>query len=116
MPEELKPRDAGVYVLAAFLGICAGILDLEAGDLLGTALFVLISTMVLGFIRPAKPWRWTIVVGIFVPLVRLGAYLLVKRQPERSQIYESILGFVTGIAGAYGGSVARRGGRELFGK
>jgi energy-converting hydrogenase Eha subunit A len=116
MVEQLKPRDAGVYVLAAFLGICAGILDLEAGDLLGTALFVLISTMVLGFMRPAKPWRWTVAVGIFVPLVRLAAYLLFKRQPERSQIYESILGFVTGIAGAYGGSVARRGLRELFGK
>ena len=116
MPEELKPRNAGVYLLAAFLGIFAGILDLEAGDLLGTALFVLISTMVLGFMRPEKPWRWTIAVGIFVPLVRLGAFLLFKRQPERSQIYESILGFVTGIAGAYGGSVARKGLRELFGK
>jgi energy-converting hydrogenase Eha subunit A len=116
MREELKSRDVGIYLLASILGICAGILDLEAGDLLGTALFVLISTMVLGFMRPAKPWRWTIVVGVFVPLVRLGAYLLFKRQPERSQIYESILGFVTGIAGAYGGSVARKGLRELFGK
>jgi energy-converting hydrogenase Eha subunit A len=116
MAEELKTRDAGIYLLGAVLGICAGILDLEAGDLLGTALFVLISTMVLGAMRPARPWRWTIVVGVFVPLVRLGAYLLFKRQPERSQIYESILGFVTGIAGAYGGSVARKGLRELFGK
>ena len=42
------------------LGICAGVLDVEIGDLLLTALFVLASTMVLGGLRPAKPWRWTL--------------------------------------------------------
>jgi hypothetical protein len=91
-------------------------LDLLVGDLLGTALFVLISTMVLGWLRPEKAWRWTLVVGIFVPLVRLGAFLLFNQKPYRAQIYESALGFVTGIAGAYGGAVMRRGMRELFGK
>lgn len=110
------PSDSWVYLLAAFLGLCAGVLDLEAGDLLATALFVLVSTMVLGMLRPERPWRWIIMVGIFVPLVRLGAYLLVRQKSDRSQIYESILGFVTGIAGAYGGSEARKGLRELFGK
>jgi energy-converting hydrogenase Eha subunit A len=116
MAETKRPRDRWVYLLGVFLGICAGILDLEAGDLLGTALFVLISTMVLGVIRPERPWRWTIMVGVFVPLVRLGAYLWVRQKSDRAQIYESILGFVTGFAGAYSGSVARRGVRELFGK
>jgi energy-converting hydrogenase Eha subunit A len=108
--------DAGIYVLGAALGICAGFLDLLAGDLLATALFVLASTMVLGMLRPERPWRWTATVGIFVPLVRLGAYLWLRQKPYRAQIYESALGFVTGIAGAYGGSVARRGLHELFGK
>jgi energy-converting hydrogenase Eha subunit A len=114
--EDRHSSDFWVYLLAAILGICAGILDLKAGDLLGTALFVLISTMILGAMRPDRPWRWTLVVGIFVPVVRFGAYLLFRRKPERTQIYESILGFVTGIAGAYSGAVARRAVRELFGK
>ncbi len=108
--------DIGIYVLAVLLGICAGVLDLIVGDLLGTALFVLISTMVLGFLRPEKPWRWTVIVGVFVPLVRLGAYLLFGQKPYRAQIYESALGFVTGIAGAYSGAVGRRASHELFGK
>jgi hypothetical protein len=31
-------------------------------------------------------------------------------------MYESFLGFLTGIAGAYGGAVGRKGFKELFGK
>jgi|SRR5450432_1384162 energy-converting hydrogenase Eha subunit A len=108
--------DLRIYTLGIVLGICAGVLDLMVGDLLSTALFVLISTMILGALRPERPWRWTVTVGIFVPLVRLGAYLLFGQKPYPAQIYESALGFVTGIAGAYGGAVGRRGFHELFGK
>ena len=108
--------DLRIYILGVVLGIGAGVLDLIVGDLLGTALFVLISTMVLGVLRPEKPWRWTVIVGIFVPLVRVGAYLLFGQKPYRAQVYESALGFVTGIAGAYSGAVARRASHELFGR
>ncbi|HEV7219688.1 MAG: hypothetical protein ACHP8A_16770 [Terriglobales bacterium] len=108
--------DLRIYILGLFLGTCAGFLDLLVGDLLGTALFVLVSTMVLGALCPEKPWRWTVTVGICVPLVRLGAYLLFGQKPYRAQIYESALGFVTGVAGAYSGAVARRAAHELFGK
>lgn len=108
--------DLRIYILGVVLGIGAGVLDLIVGDLLGTALFVLISTMVLGVLRPEKPWRWTVIVGIFVPLVSVGAYLLFGQKPYRAQVYESALGFVTGIAGAYSGAVARRASHELFGK
>jgi energy-converting hydrogenase Eha subunit A len=113
---EVPVRDTGIYLLAIFFGICAGFLDLMVGDLLDTALFVLIATMILGVLRPERPWRWTFAVGVFVPVVRLGAYLIFGQKPYRAQMYESALGFVTGIAGAYGGSVLRKGMRELFGK
>jgi len=46
----------------------------------------------------------------------LLAYLFLTEKPYRAQIYESSLGFLTGIAGSYGGSVARRGWNELFRK
>jgi energy-converting hydrogenase Eha subunit A len=111
-----QKKDTSVYVLGVGLGISAGFLDLLVGDLLATALFVLISTLILGMLRPPQPWRWTIVVGLFVPLIRLGAWILFKQKPYRAQLYESALGFVTGIAGAYGGAVVRRGVQELFGK
>jgi hypothetical protein len=98
------------------LGLFAGYLDVKFSDLLLTALFVLAATMLLGALRPDRPWRWTILVGLFVPLVQLLAFFWLTQKPYRAQIYESFLGLLTGIAGAYGGAVARRGWNELFQK
>ena len=107
-------RDVPFYLLAAVLGICAGVLDVKIGDLLLTALFVLASTMLLGGLRPQRPWRWIVIVSAFVPLAQLLAYLLLTEKPYRAQIYESFLGFLTGTAGAYSGSAGRRAVAEIF--
>jgi hypothetical protein len=109
-------HDTKIYLLAAFLGIGAGVLDVKIGDLLLTALFVLSSTLLLGMLRPQRPWRWIVMVGAFVPIVQSLAYLLLTERPYPAQIYESFLGFLTGIAGAYGGAVVRRQMDELFRK
>jgi hypothetical protein len=108
--------DRGIYFLGGVLGLLAGVLDVKVGDLLLTALLVLAATMLLGALRPQRPWRWTLLVAAFVPLVQLAAYLALTDKPYRAQIYESFLGFLTGVAGAYGGATARRGLRELWGK
>jgi hypothetical protein len=105
----MKKNDTTIYTLSVVFGVLAGYLDVKFGDLLLTALFVLASTMLLGALRPERPWRWTLLVGVFVPIVQLT-------QPYRAQIYESFLGFLTGIAGAYGGSVGRKGLNELLRK
>ena len=110
----MNKNDRGIYALGAVLGLTAGFLDVKFGDLLLTALFVLAATMLLGALRPPQPWRWTLLVAVFVPLVQGVAYLLLTEKPYRAQIYESFLGFLTGIAGAYGGSIARRGLGELW--
>jgi hypothetical protein len=115
MPEPpARHSEVGIYVLGSVLGIAAGVLDVKAGDLLLTALFVLASTMLLGFLRPKKPWRWTAVVGMGVPLAQLAVYFLLSQKPYRAQIYESSLGFLTGIAGAYGGALGRSAFSALF--
>jgi hypothetical protein len=107
-----KP-DAPVYGLALLLGIAAGLVEIALGDVLVTTLFVLSSTMALGFIRPKRAWRWLLVVGACVPLVELSAWLFLSWRPYRAQVWESGLGFVTGIAGCYGGAFARQGVDEL---
>ncbi len=104
-----EKSDRGIYLLGAVLGVCAGLLDAKVGDLLLTALFVLMATMLLGALRPQRPWRWTLTVAVFVPLVQFAAFAWLTEKPYRAQIYESFLGFLTGIAGAYGGATARRG-------
>jgi hypothetical protein len=117
MEDSKAPRsDTATYLLGIVLGIGAGILDVKAGDLLLTALFVLSSTMLLGALRPARPWRWTLLVAVFVPIVQAMAFLFLAVKPYPAQIWESFLGFLTGIAGAYGGSVGRRGLDEILKK
>jgi hypothetical protein len=110
----MRKADVFIYLFAVLFGLSAGLLEITVGDLLATALCVLISTLVLGFLRPRRAWRWTVVVGVFVPLMRLAAYLVMNQKPYRAQIWESGLGLVTGIAGAYAGAMARLGVDQLF--
>ena len=110
----MAASDRSIYILGGVLGIVAGILDVKIGDLLLTALCVLMATMLLGALCPERPWRWTVAVAVFVPLVQLVAYAVLTEKPYRAQIYESFLGFLTGIAGAYGGATARRMAGELW--
>jgi hypothetical protein len=115
-PSVETSTNRGIYGLGTALGMVAGFLDVKFGDLLLTALFVLAATMLLGALRPQRPWRWTLVVAVFVPLLQLIAYAVLTEKPYRAQIYESFLGFLTGIAGAYGGATVRKGVGELWGK
>jgi ABC-type multidrug transport system permease subunit len=99
--------DAPVYVLAALAGITSGWSDVTINDLLFTALLVLASCMLLGLLRPRWPWRWVVLVAVFILLTELGAFLIQTVKPSRAQVYASFLAFLPGIAGAYGGSVMR---------
>jgi hypothetical protein len=110
----MRKSDLFIYLLAVLFGLSAGLLEVTLGDLLATALCVLLSTLVLGFLRPRHAWRWLLIVGPFVPLMRLAAYLVMNQRPYRAQIWESGLGFLTGIAGSYAGAMARMGVDVLF--
>lgn len=112
----MPKSDVPIYVLAILLGISAGILNVSVGDVLVTTLFVLVSTLALGFMRSRRAWRWILIVGAFVPLLQLVTYLFLGWQPYRAQIWESGLGFLTGTAGCYCGALARLGVDELVRK
>jgi hypothetical protein len=108
--EPVSQRSRGdfpFYFLAALAGIGTGWVDVAIDDLLFTALLALMACMLLGLLRPRRPWRWVVVVGMFIPLTELAAYLILTVKPTRAQVYGSFLASLPGIAGAYGGSVAR---------
>ena len=105
--ERSTGGDAWFYVLAALCGIGTGWADVAINDLLFTALLVLSACILLGLLRPRWPWRWVVVVGVFIPITELAAYLVLTVKPTRAQIYGSFLAFLPGIAGAYGGAVLR---------
>ena len=95
------------YLLGAACGIATGYADVVVDDLLFTALLVLSSCILLGMLRPRRPWRWVLTVGVFIPLTELTAYLVRTVKPTRAQVYGSFLAFLPGVAGAYGGAIMR---------
>ena len=114
LPDAGPRRDTLPYLLAMILGALAGWVDIKVGDLLLTAMLVLASCMILGFVRPGRPWRWVLLIGICVPIVDWLAYWILAQKPDRAQIYESFLAFLPGIAGAYGGALGRGVVNNLF--
>jgi TctA family transporter len=115
-PEGRARGDALQYFLAGACGMLAGWIDIKFSDLLFTALIVLGSCMVLGFVRPRSAWRWVLLVGVFVPLTDWFAYSVLSQKPERAQIYEAFLSFLPGIVGAYGGAFGRGVVNNLYGR
>jgi len=116
LPEGKSEGDFSYYLLAALFGVLAGWVDIKVGDLLFTAMLVLAACMFMGLVRPRKPWRWVVIVGGCVPIVEWLAYYFLSQKPERAQIYESFLAFMPGIAGAFGGAMARGVVDNLFKK
>jgi hypothetical protein len=99
--------DLPFYFLAALAGAGIGWVDVTVNDLLLTALLVLCSTMLLGCLRPRRPWRWMLIVGACIPAVELAAYEVMTVKPYRAQVYGSFLAFLPGIAGSVGGALMR---------
>jgi len=99
--------DLWFYLLATLCGVGTGCADVAINDLLFTALLVVFSCILLGLLRPRWPWRWVLIVGAFIPLTELAAYMVLTVKPSRAQIYGSFLAFLPGIAGAYGGATMR---------
>jgi ABC-type multidrug transport system permease subunit len=108
-------RDLPAYPLSVVLGLAAGWVEIKVGDLLLTAIAVMMFTMFLGMTWPRRPWRWLLLLAVGVPIVRCGAYFFLGERASRAQIMESMLGFLTGMVGVYAGSLMRRAIQAISG-
>lgn len=113
LPQETKTPLC--VTIAIVLGALCGILHVTVQDSLLTALAVTFFTMIMGVVRPLKPWRWTLLVGLPVPLVLVIAKVSsVYQNFTKSTLIGSVAIILPGIAGAVGGSVMRRFLSEVF--
>lgn len=107
-------------LFALLLGVGCGLLHvlvetMDEPDPLLSALAVTMATMLLGFLRPARPWRWVLFVGLPVPLAILVAkFVIPTAHFTRASIAGSILVSLPGCAGAFGGSILRRKLSDIF--
>jgi hypothetical protein len=108
------------YLFALLLGVACGVLHvlvetMDEPDPLLSALAVTVATMLLGLLRPSRPWRWVLFVGVPVPLAILIASLVIPTAHfTRASIAGSVLVSLPGCAGAFGGSLLRRKVSEIF--
>ena len=111
-----KPRGSELrwYALALGLGVVSGFIEVWFGDLMLTAIAAMFFCMLMGALRPARPWRWVLVVCGCIPLARLIAADVIHIYTERAQIYEAFAAFITGNAGAYVGSLGRQRVDDLW--
>jgi hypothetical protein len=114
VPAQPASSEAPWYALALLLGCISGFVEVTLGDLMMTGFLALFFCMVMGALRPGRPWRWVLVVCGCIPLSRLFAANVLHVYTERAQIYEAFASFITGNAGAYVGSLGRRRTDDLW--
>ena len=114
VPAQPASSEAPWYALALLLGAVSGFAEVALGDLMMTGFLALFFCMLMGALRPGKPWRWVLVVCGCIPLSRLFAADVLHVYTERAQIYEAFASFITGNAGAYVGSLGRRRAEDLW--
>src|SRR5438105_6951425 len=86
-PEDsAKSSEVPWYMLAALFGAISGFAEVAFGDLMLTAFLALFFCMMMGALRPGRPWRWTLVVCGCIPLARLFAAYVLHIYTERAQI------------------------------
>ena len=100
-------RSSFFYVFALTAGAFAGWVDVKLADLLFTALLVLAPSMMLGLLRPTRPWRWVLLVSIGVPVVDFLSNFFFSQRPYDGEKYAALLVFLPACAGAYGGALMR---------
>jgi hypothetical protein len=85
---------------AAIIGLSIGWVDSRpAWDDAGiTAMALLSTSAIFGMLGRTRPWRWAILIGIWVPLIEIA----------RSGNFGSLLALVFTFVGAYGGALLRR--------
>jgi hypothetical protein len=103
-----RTSDAWFVATAVVLGLVSGYVHLIVEDPTVAALLALASAMFLGLTRPARPWLWAVIIAASMPGADLYANL--TGQPIfRGRIEGAfVAGLVSGLVGAYGGSLMRR--------
>jgi hypothetical protein len=96
-----------IYLFAFATGIFSGWVNQVVDDALLTALCMVAFAMLFGVWKPARPWRWVLIVWIGVPLVLAYYHFVVRWPHDRGQMYGAFLQILAASAGGFGGHFMR---------
>ena len=101
------------WLFAIFLGMLTAWLDAGASEVLPIILLLFAFGAFLGFARPEKPWRWALLLGIWVPLGWLLAAALGIRDWKKIELIGAAVPFIPALAGSYLGALVHRAGEKV---
>ena len=114
MSETRTRTNPLIYLFAAASGVFSGWVNQAVDDALLTALCMVGFAMLFGVWKPARPWRWVLLVWIGVPVV-LGYYAFIVKWPhDRGQVYGAFLQILAASAGGFGGHFMREMINNVF--
>jgi hypothetical protein len=114
-------RNASAWALAAILGLGIAAFDLFAagGEVTpaATILLLVVAGGLFGLLRPQRPWRGALILGLALPAVHLVAHALgfpdhVKPDTYAARLLMAPVAAAATLIGAYAGAFVR----ELFGR
>src|SRR3974377_1264542 len=96
-----------IYLFAVVCGLFSGWGNQRVDDALLTALCMVGFAMLFGVWKPARPWRWVLLVWAGVPAVMAYYAFVVNWPHDRGQIYGAFLQVLAASAGGFGGHFMR---------
>ena len=96
-----------IYLFAVVCGWFSGWVNQRVDDALLTALCMVGFAMLFGVWKPARPWRWVLLVWAGVPAVMAYYAFVVNWPHDRGQIYGAFLQVLAASAGGFGGHFMR---------
>ena len=103
---KLWPR-----LLAAFLGMIIGLLDLHSSEVQMSLLMLLVLGFFCGFAEPKRAWFTAGLLAMWIPIVTVAALLCGVIRGQPFGVPATGLAFVPALVGTYSGVFVRRFGR-----
>ena len=110
-----RSNDWPFALIALAFGGLIGYAQLRLGELAISALLVAMVTMLLGALRPGRPWLWALLVALCVPASQFIAYVG-REHFTRGATFGSFALLAPAFVCAYGGAIGRNLVAELFKK
>lgn len=103
------------YLLALFLGLVIGWIDLRAVEVQPTVLLLLVFGLFLGFAQPRHAWRWALLLAVWIPLGGFVALVVGLRTPAPVEptALASFIAFIPAFIGTYAGVLVNRASSRL---
>jgi hypothetical protein len=92
-------------ILLGFISAYAALHN--AGDVLVYVLLLMFGGL-LGYIGPEAPWRWALILGMWVPIAEIVSRVSEPPLPPVSALLAPIAAIIPALAGVYGGALVHR--------